>query len=508
VAPDFLFAESCCTLFLSSLPLTAPTELVVADHSPSSYNDNRPQNGTQVKGGRKMEYPSDLVEAAFRYGIIAPLLDLTVTRPERRLSKQKILSRPHDHPARGTIRISSRTLRRWMRAYRQHGLQGLCPRLREDRGPRILTRESLDYAEELIRENPRRDSEFLAGELEEKFPELFGRVKRSTLNRHLRIRGVDRSIVPPEDSSGPPYKAFEAASPNDLWHSDVHFGPPAITPHGQILITKIIAWLDDKSRVCCHIEGYFEEAILILEDSLKKGLQKFGFCKRTYSDRGSIYSSIQFSLICGDLGIVPILTRARAPWANGKIERFWRTLEDDLLSEIALLPPMPIAKLNRYLRAWVEADYHTRIHSELNEPPLHHWRTNVGPVIYPSQEQLQRLFWLWDRRTVSTTGAIQLFSNTYYVDPALACHKVIVRFDPHDLSIVHVWDSCRPRRFLCQATAIPPLTRPRVHPTPPKDKPKHSEAAQRRLRKLEERFQGHVDTTFGLIRFDNSQEVH
>ncbi len=172
-----------------------------------------------------------------------------------------------------------------------------------------------------------------------------------------------------------------------------------------------------------------------------------------------------------------------------------------------MVPPMPLAKFNRYLRAWVEAEYHTRTHSELGEPPLVHWRHHVGPVIYPSQEQLQRLFWLWERRTVSTTGAIQLFSNTYYVDPALACHKVIVRYDPHDLSRIHIWDNRRPRKFLYEATATPPLTRSRIEPRTPRDKPKPSDAALRRLKTLEERFQIHVDTTLGLIRFDHSQEV-
>ena len=454
-----------------------------------------------------MDYPHDLVEAAFRYGIIAPLVDSTAARAERRMYRKIILSKRHEHPIKGTICTSSRTLRRWVRAYRLRGLQGLCPKIRQDTGPRILTNEALNYAEGLIGQNQCRDSEFLIAELEFKFPELAGRLKRSTLNRHLHIRGVNRRVIPPEDSSGPPYKAFEAASPNDLWHSDVHFGPPAITPNGQIVITKIVAWLDDKARVCCHLEGYASEAILILEDSFKKGLLKFGICKKTYTDRGSIYSSIQFALICADLGIIPILTRVKAPWANGKVERFWRTLETDLLSEIALLPPMPLAKFNRYLRAWVEAEYHTRIHSELGETPLQHWKNNVGPIIYPNREQIQRVFWVWERRTVSTTGAIQLYSHTYYVDPALACQRVIVRFDPHDLSVIHIWENRRPRRFLCEATVVPPLTRRKVQPRPPKDKSKPSPAALRRLRKLEERFQIHAEKTLGLIRFDNSQEV-
>jgi len=54
-----------------------------------------------------------------------------------------------------------------------------------------------------------------------------------------------------------------------------------------------------------------------------------------------------------------------SPWMHGKIERWWGVSEDQFWSELALLPPMPVAKLNSLLQAWVETEYHQRIHSQI-----------------------------------------------------------------------------------------------------------------------------------------------
>ena len=269
------------------------------------------------------------------------------------------------HPTRGQQRVSARTLRRWVRSYRREGVQGLIPRARKGSQPRFLTTEALAHALELLVENPRRNTLFLIKEVELQFPQLKGKLAVSTLNRHLKAAHAHRRVVPKNATPGS-YTAFEAAAPNDLWQSDVHHGLVALVAGNEVPV-RIVLVSDDSSRTYCHCQAYPDERLPSLEHCLKQAMLKYGIPKRFYTDCGAIYCSIQFALICADLGIHAFTSHPYSPWTHGKVERQWDIQEDQLWSELALLPPMPIDKLNRYLQAWVEAEHHDRVHRRTGE---------------------------------------------------------------------------------------------------------------------------------------------
>lgn len=457
-----------------------------------------------------MLLPPHFAEAAFRYQLIAPLLDPDRPLAERRAWRDWVLSNEHEHPTRGRIRVRPRTLRRWVAAYRERKLEGLCSEPRSSGGSRVIPVAALDLAQKLLEENSRRGTEgFLIGELVHQFEELRGRIKKSTLNRHLHNRGVSRRVPRKDGTPTPPpaFVPFEAPEPNRLWQSDIHFGPPALVD-GSVVPTKIIAWLDDFSRRCCHCQAYPNETLPMLEDCLKQAMQKCGIPRLVYTDNGSVYSGIQFALICADLGITPFTSQPYSPWTHGKIERLWGVQEDQLWSEIALLDPMPIEKLNGYLQAWVEVKHHQHLHSQTGEPPLQRWERNVRDIRYPSQEQLKRVFWVWERRHVTPTSLVKLHCNQYAVDPAYADRWVLVRYDPYDLTAIQVWTHEKRPRLVGEFTAERPLVRreaPRPD-APPRDRRKPSEAAQRALDNLQALFAQHQQGALGLIQFPSPND--
>lgn len=409
-----------------------------------------------------------------------------------------------DHPVRGPTHISERTLRRWLAAYRQGGWNGLKDCLREKKGSKVITEALLDAVEALIHENVLRSTKSIIEiDLPEdpRFKELAARVAVSTLNRHLQARGVCR-LVHPDKTAQPPFKPFEAPYPNALWHSDVHYGPDALDDDGQVFQTYIVSWLDDQSRVCCHCQAYKRQDFNALMDAFRKALGKFCICERTYNDNGGIYSGIQFDLACGDLGIIPYRTAVASPWQNGKQERIWGTSEAEFFSELRLLPPLSLKKLNHLLTAWVEGTYNVRPHSITKEAPLDRWTATKPTTGYPTDEQIQRLFWLWERRKVSPTSIVQFSTNNYHVDPALASRWVVVRYDPNDLGCIHIWTTDRrDRRLLCTATAKTLLVARREKPSVPKDIQRSSAAAQRRLDAIEARYQELLARQAGFIQF-------
>ncbi len=451
-----------------------------------------------------MGLPITYTEAAFRYRLIARLVDTSQSEADRRAWRLYVLNTPHEHPSGCLVRVRARTLRRWVAAYRKAGLDGVLPRGRRSSGSRVITPEVLDLAQKLLEENPRRSTAFLIEELEHKFKSLKGRIKKSTLNRLLHKRQVSRRVPRADGTPAPPpsFRPFQAPAPNELWQSDVHFGPLALV-EGRPVQTKVIAWIDDFSRRCCHCQAYPNETLPMLEDCLKQAMQKCGIPRAVYTDNGSIYSGVQFGLICADLGVVPFTSEPYSPWTHGKIERLWGVQEDQLWSEIALVDPMPLEKLNAFLQAWVEVEHHRHLHSQTDERPLERWQKNVRNIRYPTQDQIKRVFWVWDRRKVTPTATVQLHTNTYAVDPALAQQWVLVRYDPYDLALIQAWTNEKRPQLLGEFTAERPLVcrqapRPQA---PPRDRRQPSEAAQRALDRLQARYEEHQRTSLGLIQF-------
>ena len=52
--------------------------------------------------------------------------------------------------------------------------------------------------------------------------------------------------------------------------------------------------------------------------------------------------------------------------------------------------------------------------------------------------KLDRAFLIKEERSVSTTGTISVQGEDYEVDAALARRKITIRFDPYDLTRIHV----------------------------------------------------------------------
>jgi hypothetical protein len=99
-------------------------------------------------------------------------------------------------------------------------------------------------------------------------------------------------------------------------------------------------------------------------------------------------------------------------------------------------------ELNRLFTAWVETEYHHRIHSETGQPPLDRWETGWARLgrspMMPTPQDVTEAF-LWSQyRTVTKTATVSLHSNIYQVDPGLVGRKVELVFSPFDLETLEV----------------------------------------------------------------------
>ena len=160
--------------------------------------------------------------ALFRYGLIAPLVLEALPHGELTRRAREIASRTYVIPGSARTAVSVDTLLAWAQRYRSGGFEALAPKARHDRGhSRALTAQLADLIERLKRENPHRTGATLLRELAHSAGPKAPAVSASTLYRFLKQRGLTaRQLLAP-----PPHKKFAAERSNQIWQSDILYGP-------------------------------------------------------------------------------------------------------------------------------------------------------------------------------------------------------------------------------------------------------------------------------------------
>lgn len=373
--------------------------------------------------------------ALFRYTVIRPLIDEGPPGYKYGYALREVLNRCHQDWQGRWIKVSRKTLKRWARAYRKGGFGGLKPKDRCDIGSvRATDIEILDLAENLKREAPQRSSAAISTMIKKKQGVA---VSERTIRRHLAKRGATFHELKGHRRS---FGRFEKDEPNEMWVSDVLHGPKIPDPAdpSKVKKTYLFCAIDDYSRLVPHGEFFFDETVPRLERTLRAAIEKRGLPKALYVDNGAVFISNQLSLICARLGIRLIHSRPGEPEGRGKIERFFRSARQRFLVEVEVEGVATLSELNRSFIAWLEVDYHQRVHSETKQTPLERFTDSFVPHI-PDPQTLYDAFLWEEERTASKTATVSIDGNRYEVDQHLIGCKVSLRFDPFDLSKIEVF---------------------------------------------------------------------
>jgi putative transposase len=277
--------------------------------------------------------------ALFRYGIIAPLVLETLPRGELTRRAQELAGRLYDIPHSTRRQVSVDTLLDWSLRYRRNGLAALTPKPRQDRGQaRAVPQETAALIERLKRENPHRTGATLLRELalanERNQPGL----SASTLYRFLRARRLtERQLLLDKATA---HKKYEAQFANQIWQSDMLFGPWVERPGGGKQQAFLQAALDDASRLIPHAQFYPNQGLDAFLDCLRQAIAARGIPTRLYMDNAKIYRSPQLARIAASIGILIVHTPPYQPEGRGKIERFFRSSVVD--NRRTVMWPLPL----------------------------------------------------------------------------------------------------------------------------------------------------------------------
>lgn len=321
-----------------------------------------------------------------------------------------------------------RTIQTWYSIYKQGGVDMLKNRPRSDKGRhRKVQPEQVLEAIEAVRgefRNERYNKMSIYRRCIERG--LLSKNECSQTSFFRLVREYDL-LKPASQTENKRRLAFAKEYANDMWQMDTMFGP--YVKNGRTSTqSKLIAFIDDASRVVPHGQFFFSENTGHLIEALRAALYKRGVPQTLYVDNGSIYTSLEINQICARLGIVLCHTPVRDGAAKGKIERFFRTVRDRFLLQRMDLSGLD--ELNRRFSAWLEADYNAREHGTLKMKPIDRFGMDLKRIRFlDPMEANDELFFREEDRAVRKDNTFSLQSVRYECPRDLAARTVQVRFN-------------------------------------------------------------------------------
>lgn len=415
---------------------------------------------------------SALARALVCYRLIAEAVE--APRGAREVLLRLAVTKEVTWPDGERVRVTVRTLQRWVARFRRGGLDALVRRPRKDKGKaRAITEAALARIVQLREEEPARSTPTLIDIVERADEIAKGALHRSTLDRHLDRRGASRRMMHVLGAKRHVKLAF--AHPLDFVVGDFHHGPYVRDALGDIRRAKLGAFIDHCSRFVPESRYGLAEDLMHVRRGLRAMCVAHGLMHKLYVDNGPGYQATRFHFGCAQLGIEVAHSEAYVSEGRGVIERFNRTVKDSFEVEVRLRPEPPtLDELNAFWWAWLDERYHRRPHSETDEPPLERWQRLLAETVIRRADPVlvDELLRLRARRTVhEKTSTVEVCGVKFVVDTALRRRKVHVLYDPHDLSSVLIfYDDRRIERATPQIAGERPLARtPKTKPSPSVD---------------------------------------
>ena len=426
--------------------------------------------------------------ARVRFAIVGPLLAAPLAPGALRAELARLAQQPWRHPITGApVRFGVSSIERWYYAARgaPDPVGVLRRRRRQDAGQQPSLSLALRQAlRAQYQAHPRWSYQLHADNLAvlARADAALGPMPSyATVRRFMKAQGLRpqprraRSSTPGAERAAVrlaerEVRSFEAEYVHGLWHLDFHAGSrPVLTRAGTWETPHLLGVLDDCSRLACHVQWYRAETAETLVHGLSQAIQKRKLPRALLTDNGSAMVAAETQQGLHDLGIVHETTLPYSPYQNAKQEVFWAQVEGRLLAMLEGCPELTLELLNEATQAWVEGEYHQKVHAELGTAPLR--RYLAGPEVgreSPSSEELRQAFRAQSGRTQRRSDGTLSLEGRRFEIPARyrPLDRVWVRYARWDLSTVDLVD---------------PHTGAILGPLYPLDKHRNADGQRRRL---------------------------
>lgn len=368
-----------------------------------------------------------------------------------------------------------RTARRWVDRYRREGLTGLARKERDDKDKRKLTPALQQLIEGLALRKPRLSSATIHRQVAEAAKKL-GQEPPSYKVVHAVIGKLEPALLTLAHEGSKAYsESFdlvhrrEADASNAIWQADhTELDILVKDADGTARRPWLTIIIDDYSRaVAAYLLSFSDPSAIQTALALRQAIWRkpqagwhvCGIPQVLYTDHGSDFTSRHIEQVAADLKIRLIFSGVARPRGRGKIERFFDSLSQVLLSRLPgyartqadRKAVLTLPELSGEIETYLIGEYLVTPHSTTGQAPQARWE--AGGFLPQMPDSLERLDLLL--LTVARTRRVQQdgirFMGMLYIDPTLAAYvgeEVMLRYDPRDVVEVRVFHQ---GRFLCRA---------------------------------------------------------
>ncbi|MDU5722184.1 DDE-type integrase/transposase/recombinase [Clostridium sp. LQ25] len=373
--------------------------------------------------------------ALFRYGILAPLISGTY---DQNTSIQgffrEAAGKLYTTPSGEDTKIATSTLERWYYNYKNKGFDALMPIRRCDTGrSRKLDEDITEQIKYLKEEYPRIPATLIYQKLVDNGTIIKGDISLSTINRYINQLKLENKY-----SNNKEMKRYEREHINEVWCGDSSVGP-YIKVEGNKRRVYIIALIDDASRYITGIDIFFNDNFVNLMSVLKSAVTRFGKPKILNFDNGASYKNKQMELLAARIGTIINYCAPYTPQSKAKIERWFRTLKDQWMSQLNMNDFKTLDDVRISLNSYVNS-YNQYVHSSLNGlSPQDRFFKESHMIKRLSSDEIEKSFLLEYERRVSADNVVMIDGTKYEVDYRYSKQKITLRYSP-DLSKIYVVD--------------------------------------------------------------------
>ncbi|MBG6182038.1 putative transposase [Arthrobacter sp. CAN_A1] len=371
--------------------------------------------------------------------------------------------------------IGLRTLQRWHAAYRRDGIAGLAPIGSPARGARTHP-DVLRLIEGLALVKPRLSTAAITRKARLAAAEQGWQMISYSTVRSI-VMNLDPGMVTLAHHGPVAYRdKYEmvwrrrAERANAIWQAD----------HTELDIlvlnvnrTPARPWLtvilDDYSRAVCGYMVFLgapsamNTALALRQGIWPKndsGWPMCGIPDVLYVDHATDFTSDHLSQTGKDLHFEIIYSTVARPQGRGKIERFFGTVNTELLAELPGYltdgqrhpePVLTLPELDQAVGTFIAGTYHQREHPEIKTTPHQSW---VGdgwlPRLPETVDDLNLLLLTVAKPRIVHRDGVH-FQGLRYVSPLLAAYvrePVIIRYDPRDIAEIRIFHR---DQYICRA---------------------------------------------------------
>lgn len=244
-------------------------------------------------------------------------------------------------------------------------------------------------------------------------------VTEQTVGNIIRAAGLSKQNL----KRVKPIIRFEAAYPNEMWQTDI-MGRIEFPFTGTLYL---IATLDDHSRFVPAGRWYQRQGKMAVFQIWYESLARWGLPDKMLQDEGSQYKArtrfgqADYQWYAKQLGIK--LIWAKRAQTKGKIERFWRFVQDDFVPEV--WKAKKIEEINGAFKVWL-ARYNYQFKSRTfgDQTRANRYRPSERKV---NKIELQTFLVVEERRRVTRQSTISLYGQQYYVPPGYINCRIWVK---------------------------------------------------------------------------------